>query len=272
MNLSERGLALIKELEGYHTALPDGRCLAYICPAGKITIGWGCTRGIKLGMIWTKDQAEAALRKELAGHEAAVARLVTIDINSNQRDALILFAYNIGDEALRTSTLLKKLNKGDFVGAQAEFMRWIKHDDPDNPGKKIDSRGLANRRAKEAALFSERTEQENEVKGELIMPQAAVAPKEPMSPLAKVAVVGSGGVVAEKAVSKGAEALIAAPPPAVTDTVANVDVWNKLGKSAETLSTGLWKSPAFATALIVVLIACICGPWAWAKLKGGTSQ
>lgn len=267
MNLSERGLDLIKSFEGYHTALPDGRCTAYICPAGKITIGWGCTRGVKMGMIWTKDQAEAALRKELAGHEAAVARLVTVDINSNQRDALISFAYNLGDEKLRTSTLLKKLNKGDYVGAQAEFMRWIKHTDPET-GKKVDSRGLAIRRAKEAALFAERTEEENEVKGEMIMAQAVVAPKEPMSPGTKVAVVGTGGVVAGKAVEKGADALIAAPPPAVTDTVANVDMWNKLGKSAETLSTGLWKSPAFATALIVVLLACICGPWAWAKLKG----
>jgi GH24 family phage-related lysozyme (muramidase) len=271
MNLSERGLDLIKSFEGYHTALPDGRCIAYICPAGKVTIGWGCTRGITLGMIWTKDQAEAGLRKELAIHEAAVARLVTVDINSNQRDALISFAYNLGNDALSGSTLLKKLNKGDYVGAQAEFMRWIKHTDP-KTGQKVDSRGLAIRRAKEAALFAERTEEENEVKPELIMPQTVAAPKEPMPPAAKGSLIAGGGIVAGKAAEKGAEALIAAPPPAVTDTVANVDVWNKLGKSAETLSTGLWKSPAFATALIVVLIACICGPWAWAKLKGANSQ
>lgn len=265
MNLSERGLELIKSFEGYHTALPDGRCTAYICPAGKITIGWGCTRGIKMGMIWTKDQAEAALRKELAGHEAAVARLVTVDINSNQRDALISFAYNLGDDALKDSTLLRKLNKGDFVGAQAEFMRWIKHTDPET-GKKVDSRGLANRRAKEAALFAERTEEENEVKGELIMPQAAAAPKEPMSPVTKAAAVGTTGAIVAKTAEKGAEALISAPPPAVTDTVANVDMWSKAGKAGQTIVEGFWKSPVFAATLLIVAFAVIWGSTIYKKV------
>ena len=128
-------------------------------------------------------------------------------------------------------------------------------------------RGLARRRAAEAELFARRTAEEAVEREPEVMAQDATT-NEPMSPGKKAAAGTVGGVV----VAKGADALIAAPPPAVTDTVANVDVWNKLGKSAETLSTGLWKSPAFATALIVVLIACICGPWAWAKLKGANSQ
>jgi lysozyme len=261
MNLSQRGLDLIKEFEGYHTPLPDGRCIAYICPAGKTTIGWGCTRGITLGMIWTKEQAEAGLRKELAIHEAAVARLVTVDINSNQRDALISFAYNLGNDALSGSTLLKKLNKGDYVGAQAEFMRWIKHTDP-NTGKKIDSRGLANRRAKEAALFSERTAEENEAKGELIMPQTVAAPKEPVSGAVKGTGAAAGGIV----VAKGAEALIAAPPPAVTDTVSNVEMWSKAGKAGQTIAEGFWKSPVFAATLLIVAFACIWGNTIYKKV------
>lgn len=266
MNLSQRGLELIKEFEGYHDELPDGRCIAYICPAGKITIGWGCTRGIKLGMIWTKDQAEAALRKELAGHEAAVARLVMVDINSNQRDALISFAYNLGDENLRRSTLLKKLNKGDYVGAQAEFMRWIKHNDPNNPGKKVDSRGLAIRRAKEAALFAERTNEENEVKGEMRMAQAVVAPREPVSNTTKaVAAAAGGGVVA-----KAGEFFVAGPPPVLTDTVTNIGLWQTMGRTISAMGAAAMAAPVLTVTVILVAGGVIF--WQQISSRFGGSQ
>lgn len=253
MNLSERGLELIKSFEGYHTKLPNGDCIAYRCPANVLTIGYGCTKGVREGMIWTEAQAKAALAKELATHESAVMRLVSVDLNQNQFDALVSFAYNCGNGALEKSTLLKKLNAGDYPGAQAEFMKWNKA-----AGKVL--RGLSIRRAKEAALFAERVEEDEPNP----LPQALEAPKEPMSGTTKAVAAAAGG----GAVAKGTEALVSAPPAAVTDTVANVDNWTKIGKAATSLSDGLWKSPIFAASLFAVAIAVIWGPTVWAKVKG----
>jgi lysozyme len=253
MNLSERGLALIKDFEGYHRRLPDGTCIAYRCPANVLTLGYGCTKNIKAGMIWTEKQAEEALAKELDGHQLAVLRLVKVDLNQNQFDALVSFAYNCGNGALEKSTLLKKLNAGDFPGAQAEFLKWNKA-----AGKVL--RGLSIRRAKEAALFAERVEEDEPQP----LPQAIEAPKEPISNTTKAVAAAAGGGVA----AKGGEALLSAPPPVVADTVANVDNWSKIGKAATTLADGLWKSPTFAATLFAVAIAVIWGPTVWAKVKG----
>lgn len=148
MKLSAKGLALIQSFEGYHTAQADGSCVAYLCPAGVATIGWGCTEGVKLGMRWTREEADAALMRELAQFEAAVSRLVTVEINQNEFDALVSFAYNCGSGALGKSSLLKKLNAGDRAGAAAAFALWNK-----GGGKVL--RGLVRRRAAESALFRE---------------------------------------------------------------------------------------------------------------------
>lgn len=261
--ISPRGLDMIKGFEGYHTALPDGRCIAYRCPAGVLTIGWGCTEGVREGQIWTKDQAEAALRKELAKHEAAVARLVTVDINANQRDALISFSYNLGTGALAKSGLLKKLNRGDYAGAQAEFLKWTMHTDP-RTGKKKQSRGLAIRRAKEAAMFAERTADEDEIKGEIIIPQVVEAPKEPVSAGTKMALAGTGGVGGVeilKAVSSG-------PPAGVTQAVEGVSAWKGIGSVLADVGGAIAAAPVAAGALAALAIVAI---WLLPMLGGNKS-
>ncbi len=146
MNLSEDGFRLIRGFEGYHRKLPDGGCIAYRCPAGVWTLGYGCTKGIREGMIWSHEQAEAALRDEIAGHEAGVSRMVTVPVNQNQYDALVSFAYNCGDGALQKSTLLRLLNRGDYEGAARSFAAWNK-----GGGRVLP--GLVTRRAREASLF-----------------------------------------------------------------------------------------------------------------------
>jgi lysozyme len=148
MKISSRGLDMIKEFEGYHRALPDGSCIPYRCPAGVLTIGYGCTESVREGMRWTKADAEARLLGELEKHEAAVQRYSTTDLNQNQFDALVSFSYNLGTEALRQSTLLKKVNAGQWEAAGQEFGRWTKA-----AGKVLP--GLVARRGKEAALFLE---------------------------------------------------------------------------------------------------------------------
>ena len=148
MKLSTRGLDLIKDFEGYHRALPDGSCVPYRCPAGVLTIGFGCTEGVKEGMRWTRADAEARLMTELAKHEDAVGRMTTVELTQNQFDALVSFSYNLGIGALKKSTLMRKVNAGDFDGAGQEFARWSRA-----AGKVLP--GLVARRGRESALFLE---------------------------------------------------------------------------------------------------------------------
>jgi len=172
-------------------------------------------------MIWTRNEAEVALRRELAKHEAAVARLVTVDITESQSDALISFSYNCGIAALTGSTLLKKLNAGDSKGACAEFAKWDKV-----KGKPL--RGLTIRRAKEAALFASRDEPP-------MMAQAVDTPKEPMTAtgaLVKVATPAVGALeVARQTIS------LPAPPAEAMQTAS---AWKVFAGQAQEFGAWLW--------------------------------
>lgn len=137
--ISVYGLALIKQFEGCELR-------AYRDPVGVLTIGYGHTGpDVKPGMTITQDQADALLRKDVARFEKAVAGMAKV-ATDNQFDALVSFAYNLGEEALRRSTLLRKHNEGDYAGAKAEFARWV-----NAGGKKLN--GLVKRRAEEAELY-----------------------------------------------------------------------------------------------------------------------
>lgn len=137
--ISVYGLALIKQFEGC-------RLTAYKDPVGVLTIGYGHTGpDVTPGMTITQDQADELLRKDVARFEKAVAGMAKVATES-QFDALVSFAYNLGEEALRRSTLLRKHNEGDYAGAQTEFARWV-----NAGGKKLN--GLVRRRAEEAALY-----------------------------------------------------------------------------------------------------------------------
>lgn len=164
MKISARGLELIKSFEGYHRRLKDGSCTAYLCPANVWTIGWGCTEGVRQGMVWTVEEAEEGLRRELAKFERAVDLLVTVDLNQNEYDALVSFAYNCGSGALGKSTLLRKLNKDDREGAAREFGRWTR-----GGGRVLP--GLVRRRAAEAALFLEPVNHEEPDMPQRVQPQ-----------------------------------------------------------------------------------------------------
>lgn len=139
MLLSENGKNAIKAFEGLYLT-------AYRCPAGVLTIGWGCTEGVYEGMMITLDQAEQMLDRELAKFVKAVNDLVDVPLSQNQFDALVSFSYNVGIAALQRSTLLRKLNAGDYAAVPAELARWNKG------GGKVLS-GLVKRRSAEAALW-----------------------------------------------------------------------------------------------------------------------
>lgn len=118
MQTSIRGIELIKMCEGF-------RAEAYICPAGKLTIGYGSTENVFPGMVITEYEAETRLREHLNGIEIKLNSLGLI-INQNQFDALIDFIYNLGWGNFTSSTLLHLIQMNSFDPAiRFEFSRWV---------------------------------------------------------------------------------------------------------------------------------------------------
>ncbi|MEF0148259.1 lysozyme [Pseudomonas guariconensis] len=141
MRTSQRGVSLIKSFEGL-------RLQAYKDAVGVWTIGYGTTRGVNAGMKISKEQAERMLLNDVQRFESEIERLVTVPLSQNQWDALVSFTYNLGSANLESSTLLRKLNAGDYAGAAEQFQRWNK------AGGKVLA-GLTRRREAERSLFLE---------------------------------------------------------------------------------------------------------------------
>ncbi|PCK86338.1 lysozyme [Rhizobium sophoriradicis] len=99
----------------------------------------------------TEAQALAWLRKDLDPCERAVATSVKVDLTDNQFGALVMFTFNAGVRAFKSSTLLKKLNAGNYAAVPGELAKWNK---TTIDGKKVVSNGLVNRRAAEAGLWA----------------------------------------------------------------------------------------------------------------------
>lgn len=142
--INAAGLDIIKHFEGL-------RLKAYQDSVGIWTIGYGHTSmagppDVKPGMTITTAEAEEILKRDLGIFEKGVDDAVTVSVNSNQFSALVSFAFNVGLSALRDSTLLRKLNSGDYSGAADEFPRWVYADGTQLPG-------LVRRRNAERALF-----------------------------------------------------------------------------------------------------------------------
>lgn len=134
----------IKEHEGL-------RLKAYLDSVGIWTIGYGDTGpDVVKGLVITKENAEERLRKRLVEFEGYVDRYVKVALTQNQFDALVSLVYNIGPANFASSTLLKKLNDGDYQGAADQFLVWNKGR---VDGKLVRIEGLANRRAKERKQF-----------------------------------------------------------------------------------------------------------------------
>lgn len=176
MKTSAMGIALIQEFENFEpSAYPDpGSTLGQECArcglpmrdyrrvAGWMhidgapwTVGYGHTgRLAYAGQTLSMEAADELLREDLAEHERAVVSLVKVPLTQGQFDALVSFAFNVGDdidgddiaEGLGDSTLLKRLNEGNYLAAATEFLKWDKC-----RGKVL--RGLTRRRQAERELF-----------------------------------------------------------------------------------------------------------------------
>ena len=235
MHMSVEGIdALLKKFEGC-------KLKAYQCPAGVWTIGYGHTSAagapeVVQGMTITQADANNILRRDLVKYETGVEALVKQPLTQNQFDVLVDFAYNAGIGALKSSTLLKRVNAADFDAVPAELMKWTKN------GKKV-LPGLVNRRRAEAGWWRDLDaepidEQEQRAEPDAIVPKTMVESKQGNAALLTA---GLGSVAAAKEVAAQAQ-----------------DASDTLGTFLNLLS-----NPSFVVMVVVVGLAGAI--WYWRK-------
>lgn len=140
MDYSNNCINLVKSFEGLQ--LTD-----YVCPAGKVTIGYGHTGSdVLLGTTISEAYANLLLRADLDNAYRNMIALVKVPLTQGQKDALTSFVFNLGAGNLKSSTLLTKLNASDYQGAAEELLKWC------HAGK-VELPGLVKRRVAEQALF-----------------------------------------------------------------------------------------------------------------------
>lgn len=210
MKLSYTGREALKQLEGF-------RAKAYTpLPGDVATIGFGFTKGVKMGDVMSPEEADARLTEELVEYEVGVLSALG-NATQSQFDACVLLAWNIGVPRFKTSTVVKCHKAGNFEAAASAFKLWNKF-----KGKPI--AGLTRRRNLEAAMYLKDAE---------VMPQTVDAPNTMVqSSMNKASVIG-GGTAAVAAATE----------------VTNSIVGFKSGISA----LGEWLVPAL---LIITVCAC----------------
>lgn len=124
LSLSAVGLVSIADSEGF-------RSDAYIPVPGDVpTIGFGSTAGVEIGDKISVPQALNRLVRDVGNAESAIGRCVKVPLSQGEFDSFASFALNVGGAAFCGSTLVKKLNAGDYDGACAELKRWTCGPDP----------------------------------------------------------------------------------------------------------------------------------------------
>lgn len=124
------------------------RLVAYICPSGKLTIGWGHTGNVKPKQTITAKEADAIFAQDLLVRESIIKNCLRVPVNKNEFSALVSLVYNIGGGAFAKSCLLRMLNSKiipRWIIAK-QFTLWRKDANGISPG-------LVIRRAKEKELF-----------------------------------------------------------------------------------------------------------------------
>ena len=146
MIVSKNGLDIIKEFESFKSK-------PYLCPSQKATIGYGSTyypdgKKVTLQDKEITEQKAFEILEYIANKDfgSNINKVVKVPLNQNQFDALVSFAYNIGNGNFNSSTLLRWLNQGNYKEASMQLLRW-------NKSKGIVLNGLTKRRKAEKALF-----------------------------------------------------------------------------------------------------------------------
>lgn len=116
--LSATGLVTIALSEGY-----TDRAVIPV-PGDVPTIGFGTTDGVKLGDTTTPPKALARALRDVQQFEGALKQCVTVPLAQYEFDAYVALSYNVGSRNFCSSTLVHKLNSGDYEGACREILRW----------------------------------------------------------------------------------------------------------------------------------------------------
>ena len=160
------------------------RLTAYQDEGGVWTIGYGETDGVIPGMTITQAQADEWFNRAVVPFEECVEQAVKVKLSDNQFGALVSFAYNIGASAFESSTLLKKLNAGDYASVPEQMLLWVKV-------KGVRDEGLVNRRNSEGGQWA---------KGAFVR-GAAITPDAPPPWWRSPSVLKVGGAVSGAAAS-----------------------------------------------------------------------
>jgi GH24 family phage-related lysozyme (muramidase) len=166
MRTGETGLNLIKGYEGL-------RMSAHYAPTEQWTVGYGHTGSARHGMSVTEGDAERLLRDDVKPIEQLIGDTVRAPLNQNEHDALVSLIFNIGEDNWKRSTVLRKLNAGDKIGAANAFELWTKAF-VNNELATLD--GLVRRRAAEKSLFLMPTD------AALVVPSSDVSPASECEP------------------------------------------------------------------------------------------
>lgn len=116
MYISDKGIDLIKNFEGFSS-------VAYLCPAGKTTIGYGHTFKIasQIQTCITELGAEDLLKSDLTSLETYIKSVIRVNLTQGQYDAICSLIFNWGGRSFGKSKGLRELNKGNYSKASIEF-------------------------------------------------------------------------------------------------------------------------------------------------------
>ena len=234
MRISQAGKDLIISFEGI-------RLQAYKCPAGVWTIGVGSTQPpVSPGEEITKKEAMDRFDRDLVKFEKAVDRLVTVPLTQNQFDALVSFTFNVGEGALAKSTLLKKLNAGNYDAVPAELMKWTR-----GGGKELP--GLVRRRRAECAMW-----RGVEERGKPNIDESRIEPDAPKP---------------KKTMAKSKEGNAAILTGGAAAVSAASEVSRQVKETGDSLTTMLdmVKNPTFLLLLLIVIAAVAI--WYWRRQR-----
>lgn len=144
-----KAIKLIKEFEGFESQ-------AYIDTDGTPVIGYGLSRiadkPVQIGDRISAQQADVTLNIQLQAIQQELDRVIKVELSDRQLSALVSLAFNVGVDFLKNSTLIEKLNAGDYNGTANEFLRW---DKANIEGSYVQLPGLTRRRQAERQLFLE---------------------------------------------------------------------------------------------------------------------
>lgn len=247
--MNQDGIDLLKEFEGWSG-------VAYIPVPGDVpTIGYGFTKGVRMGDTMTKRQGEARLKKEIVTYEDQVAKACTVTPNENQLAGMTCLAYNIGVPTFQKSTVLRAHNAGNEQAAARAFGLFNKS------GGKVYA-GLTRRRAAEAALYlkPEPEKQQDHPMPQTIDAETTLA-KSPLSLMGGL--TSAGGVLGTVSAVGDQVGDVASKAGSVGAAVTNSKSW--IAKITETVGV----SPLVLCCIALVVIGGVVMFYRWRQRRAG---